>query len=256
MLDLTDKTVFITGASAGIGAACAEAFASAGTRLLLCARRQDRLQDLADRLRSRHTVAIHTFVLDVRRSEAVEQAVADLPEAWRQIDILVNNAGLSKALDTVYENTIADIDAMVDTNVKGLLYVTRAVVPGMVARKRGHVINIGSTSGRTVYPGGTVYCATKFAVHALNMGMKMDLHGTGVRVSSVDPGLVETEFSIVRFEGDRDRADTAYAGMTPLTPEDVADGVLYCATRPLHVNINELVMMPLDQSAPTMVHRR
>jgi serine 3-dehydrogenase len=193
--------------------------------------------------------------LDVRSAVAVDNAIRSLPPSWTSIDVLVNNAGLSKALDPAYANRVDHIDVMVDTNVKGVLYVTRAVVPGMLARGRGHVVNIGSTAGHEVYPGGTVYCATKHAVRAINQGLKMDLHGTGVRVSSVDPGLVETEFSEVRFDGDRERAANVYRGMTPLTPEDVADAVLYCIRRPAHVNISEIILMPTDQSSSTMVRR-
>lgn len=252
---LNHQLVFITGASAGIGAACAEAFARHGARLLLCARRPDRLAAVAEQLRRAHDADVHTFTLDVRDADAVEAALGALPEAWQAIDILVNNAGLAKALDKVYENRRADLDVMIDTNVKGLLYVTGAVVPGMVQRGRGHVINLGSTAGHSVYPGGTVYCATKHAVDAITKGLKMDLHGTPIRVSTVDPGLVETEFSLVRFEGDAGRAATVYSGMQPLTPADVADAVIYCATRPAHVNISEIIMMPVAQSSATMVSR-
>ncbi|MFQ5570180.1 MAG: SDR family NAD(P)-dependent oxidoreductase [Rhodothermales bacterium] len=255
MESLKDQLVFITGASAGIGAACAEAFARHGARLLLCARRAERLHSLADRLRRAHDAAVHTFTLDVREAARVEQALGALPAAWHAIDVLVNNAGLARAVDKVYENQRDHIDVMIDTNVKGLLYVTRAVVPGMVARGRGHIVNIGSTAGHTVYPGGTVYCATKHAVDAISKGLKMDLHGTPIRVSTVDPGLVETEFSIVRFGGDEARAGAVYAGMQPLTPVDVADAVVYCASRPPHVNISEVILMPVDQSSATMVHR-
>lgn len=255
MNDLTDRVVFVTGASAGIGAACAEAFARTGARLLLCARRAERLEAVAGRLRRDHGADVHTFTLDVRDADAVGAALDALPEAWQAIDVLVNNAGLARALDAVYENTQEHIDTMVDTNVKGLLYVTRAVVPGMVTRGWGHVINLGSTAGHGVYPGGTVYCATKHAVRAINEGLKMDLHGTPVRVSSVDPGLVETEFSIVRFDGDEERAAQVYAEMQPLTPTDIAEVVLFCATRPAHVNILDVVLVPTAQSAATMVHR-
>ena len=255
MTTLTDRIVFITGASSGIGAACAEAFARVGARLLLCARRTDRLATLAGRLRSAHDADVHTFSLDVRDADKVTEAITSLPSAWAEIDVLVNNAGLSKALDEVYANKREDIDVMIDTNVKGLLYVTRAVVPGMVDRGRGHIVNIGSTAGHSVYPGGTVYCASKHAVGAITRGLKMDLHGTPIRVSTVDPGLVETEFSIVRFDGDVERADAVYDGVQPLTPADVADAVVYCATRPRHVNISEVILMPVDQSSATMVHR-
>jgi 3-hydroxy acid dehydrogenase / malonic semialdehyde reductase len=256
MYDLRDHIIFITGASSGIGAACAEAFAREGARLLLCARRVQRLHTLAEHLRSVHSVHVHAFELDVRNADAVARTLADLPQAWRSIDILVNNAGLARDLRPLHAGDPADWDEMLDTNVKGLLYVTRAVAPGMVERGRGHIIQIGSTASHSVYPGGTVYCATKHAVNAINQGLKMDLHGTGVRVSTVDPGMVETEFSVVRFHGDQDRAGAVYEGTTPLRAADVADAVLYCATRPTHVNISEIILMPVDQSSATMVHRR
>ena len=252
MLDLTGHTVFITGASSGIGAACARAFARAGARLLLCARRPDRLDALAAELPD---VDVHAFALDVTDAGAVSQAVEALPEAWSAIDVLVNNAGKALGLEKVYAMDRADLEGMIDTNVKGLLYVTQAVVPGMVRRGRGHVVNIGSTAGHEVYPGGTVYCATKHAVGAITQGLKKDLHGTYVRVSTVDPGLVETEFSVVRFHGDEARAGDVYAGVTPLTGADVADAVVYCTTRPPHVNISEVILMPVAQSSAAMVHR-
>jgi serine 3-dehydrogenase len=255
MFDLTDRLAFITGASSGIGAACAEAFARAGARLLLCARRTDRLTTVADRLRRTHDADVYTLTLDVREDAAVQEAYAGLPAAWQTIDVLVNNAGLSRGLDPAYANTPEQIDTMVDTNVKGLLYVTRAVVPGMVERERGHVINIGSTAGHGVYPGGTVYCATKHAVGAITRGLKMDLHGTPIRVSTVDPGLVETEFSLVRFDGNADRADAVYDTTEPLTPADVADAVLWCASRPPHANVQEVILMPTVQSSPSMIAR-
>ena len=248
---LDNATVFVTGASAGIGAACAEAFSQAGARLILCARRKDRLEEIAATL----ATEVHALELDVRDPEAVEAAVRDLPEAWQQIDVLVNNAGLSKGLDPVWENTPEQVDVMLDTNVKGLLYVTRAVVPGMIERGRGHVINIGSTAGHGVYTGGVVYSATKHAVGAITRGLKLDLHGTPVRVSTVDPGIVETDFSLVRFDGDADRADRVYSTTTPLQPEDVADAVVYCASRPPHVNVAELIVMPTAQSSPTLIQR-
>src|SRR5690554_4582890 len=256
MYSLARKIVLITGASSGIGAACAEAFAKTGARLLLCARRRDRLDALSKRLRNQYEVDVHTFELDVRDNEMVLRRFEELPEEWRDVDVLVNNAGLSRELDPVYKNSVEDIDVMVDTNVKGLLYVTRAVVPGMVQRGRGHVINIGSTAGHTVYPGGTVYCATKHAVDAITQGLKMDLHGTPVRVTAIDPGMVQTEFSLVRFAGDQERADNTYAGMTPLTAEDVADVIVFCATRPAHVNTSDVILIPIDQSSATIVHRR
>ncbi|MFO7313108.1 SDR family oxidoreductase [Rhodothermus marinus] len=256
-MDLRDRIVFITGASSGIGAACAEAFARIGARLLLCARRRDRLEQLAEHLRRTYNADVHIFALDVRDAATVQQAIDSLPEDWQAIEVLVNNAGLSRALDPVYANKIEDIDLMVDTNVKGLLYVTRAVVPGMLARGRGHVINIGSIAGHEVYPGGTVYCATKHAVGAITRGLKLDLHGTPIRVSTVDPGMVgETEFSLVRFGGDAERAARVYEGTRPLTPADVAEAVVWCATRPPHVNVAEIILMPTDQSSATLIARR
>jgi 3-hydroxy acid dehydrogenase/malonic semialdehyde reductase len=255
MAALKDLTVCITGASAGIGAACAAAFAAEGSRLLLAARRKDRIDTLAAGLAERHGVATRTAHLDVRDRDAVERMFASLPEEWSRIDVLVNNAGLSRGLDKLHEGKLQDWEEMIDTNVKGLLYVTRAVLPGMVRRDRGHVINIGSVAGHATYPGGNVYCASKFAVTALGRALKMDLLGTHVRVSSVDPGLVQTEFSEVRFRGDSTRAGKVYTDTVPLRPEDVAEAVVWCATRPPHVNITELVLMPVYQASVTMVHR-
>jgi NADP-dependent 3-hydroxy acid dehydrogenase YdfG len=253
---LNDRITFITGASAGIGEACAEAFARAGSHLLLAARRADRLDDLAARLTTEHGVRCHTLAMDVRDRTAVEASLDDLPEAWRSIDILVNNAGLSRGLEPVHEGDETDWEEMIDTNVKGLLWVTRAVLRGMVARDRGHVINIGSISGRQVYAGGAVYCATKFAVRALNQGLRLDLVGTRVRCSAVDPGMVETEFSAVRFHGDTERAAGVYRAFPPLQAADVAEAVLFCATRPPHVNIQEVLVMPQDQAAVYASHPR
>ncbi len=254
MESLNGRIALVTGASSGIGRACASVLAAAGARVIITARREERLKEVERDLQGT-TSDVLALSLDVRRSADVDRAITDLPESWSAIEILVNNAGLSRALDPAYTNKVADIDVMVDTNVKGLLYVTRAVVPGMVGRGRGHVVNIGSTAGHEVYPGGTVYCATKHSVRAITTGLKMDLHGTGVRVTSVDPGLVETDFSRVRFDGDRERAARVYEGMTPLTPDDVADTVLYCVTRPAHVNVADVILMPVDQSSSTMVHR-
>ncbi|MBD2122785.1 SDR family oxidoreductase [Trichocoleus sp. FACHB-262] len=256
MVAIKDQVVLITGASSGIGAACARAFAEARTKLVLAARRRDRLEQLADELNQEFASEIHLLPLDVRDRPQVEAALQSLPDSWGNIDILVNNAGLSRGLDKLYEGDVQDWEEMIDTNIKGLLYVTRSVVPGMVARGRGHVINIGSIAGHQTYPNGNVYCGTKAAVRAISEGLKQDLLGTPVRVSSVDPGLVETEFSQVRFHGDTERAEKVYQGLTPLTPEDVADVVLFCATRPAHVNLSEVLLLPTDQSGPTLVHRR
>ncbi|WP_035986070.1 SDR family oxidoreductase [Leptolyngbya sp. KIOST-1] len=253
---LANQTVLITGASSGIGAACARQTAAIGARLILAARRLEPLQMLATELQQQHGTDVLTIGLDVRQPEAVREAIATLPEAWGAIDILINNAGLSRGLDKQYEAPLDDWGTMIDTNVKGLLYVTRAVVPGMVARGRGHVVNVGSIAGRQTYPGGSVYCATKAAVRALSEGLKLDLLGTAVRVTNIDPGLVETEFSLVRFGGDSDRAQGVYQGMTPLSGDDVADAIVFAITRPAHVNISDLLLLPTDQSSVFHVHRR
>lgn len=250
------RTVLITGASAGIGAACARAFAAHGARLVLTARRVERLEALAAELRDAHGTESLPLELDVRDGAAVESVLSSLPAEWTEVDVLVNNAGMGRGLDKLHEGDPAEWDDMVDTNVKGLLYVTRAVTPGMVARGRGHVVNLGSVAGHEVYPGGAVYCATKHAVGAITRALRMDLLGTGVRVSTVDPGMVETEFSVVRFRGDEAKAKNVYRGMTPLGPDDIADAVLWCATRPPHVNIDEIILKPTDQASATMVHRK
>ena len=248
-------TVLITGASAGIGAACARAFAAAGARLVLTARRRERLDALAAELREAAGTECHPLALDVRDRDGVRSALAGLPPEWAAVDVLVNNAGLARGTEGVQAGDPAEWDEVVQTNVNGLLYVTRAVTPGMVERGRGHVINLGSVAGHEVYPGGAVYCATKHAVGAITKGLRMDLLGTGIRVSTVDPGLVETEFSVVRFKGDRERAEKVYRDMTPLTADDIADTVLWVATRPPHVNVDEVIIKPTDQASATLVHR-
>ena len=255
MIDLTQKTVFITGASSGIGLACAYAFARVDARLILAARRKERIDALAQELNRVHDTEVLTIRLDVRNQPAVEKAVQSLPDNWSDIDILVNNAGLSRGLDKLHEGKLEDWEEMIDTNVKGLLYVSRALIPGMVARGKGTVINIGSIAGHEVYPGGNVYCATKFAVDALTRGLRHDLVDTSIRVCTVDPGLVETEFSMVRFRGDDQRARTVYQNISPLTGADVADAVLYCASRPPHVQIAEMIVLPTNQASTTLVHR-
>lgn len=252
---LTGRTVLITGATAGIGEACARAFAAQGARLILAARRMARLEEQADTLRGAGADVL-ALELDVSSGGDVDEVLGDLPREWHEIDVLVNNAGLGRGLDKLWNGDPVDWDEMIDTNVKGLLYVTGAVVPGMVERGRGHVINLGSLAGHEVYPGGAVYCATKHAVAAITRGLRMDVLGTGVRVSTVDPGMVETEFSVVRFHGDRERADRVYRGMTPLTPDDIAETVVWVATRPPHVCIDEIIIKPTDQASATMVHRR
>ncbi|MBA3371988.1 MAG: SDR family NAD(P)-dependent oxidoreductase [Actinomycetota bacterium] len=249
---LVDATVLVTGASSGIGRACAEAFARAGARLLLCARRGDRLTELADSL----DAEVRTLPLDVRDRAAVSAAVDGLDDGWRNVDVLVNNAGLAVGFGPLQDNDPADWDRMIDTNITGLLNVTHAVVPAMVRRGRGHVINIGSIAGRQTYPNGAVYCATKAAVDRITTGLRMDLLGKGVRVSTVDPGAVETEFSVVRFSGDHDRAERVYEGMRPLTADDVAETVVWVADRPAHVQVAEVVLLPTDQAAATQIARR
>ncbi len=255
-MNLDRTTILITGASSGIGAACARAFAKVGADLILAARRIDRLSDIAEQLCSTHDVDVRAMPLDVRSREAVGSCVQALEEDGVTVDILVNNAGLASGLATVQEGDIEDWEKMIDTNIKGLLYLTRAVVPGMVERGSGHVINIGSIAGHETYPNGAVYCATKHAVAAINRGLAIDTLGTGIRVSSVDPGLVDTEFSIVRFHGDQERADGVYKGLTPLSADDVADAVLFCATRPPHANVREMILMPTDQAAAVHVNRK
>lgn len=248
---LRGARVLITGASSGIGRACAEAFAAAGASVVLAARRLDRLQRVAAGL----DASVHLLELDVRDRAAVEQAIASLPGEWAQIDVLVNNAGLAAGLEPLQDGDPDDWDRMVDTNVKGLLYVTRAVVPGMVARGRGHVINIGSIAGHETYPNGAVYCATKAAVDRITTGLRLDVLGTGVKVSTVDPGMVETEFSVVRFHNDQQRASEVYAGVQPLSAEDIAETVVWVASRPPHVQVTEVIVLASAQASATRVHR-
>jgi 3-hydroxy acid dehydrogenase/malonic semialdehyde reductase len=254
-MNIQKKIVFITGASSGIGLACAHAFAREGARLILSARRRERLNALVAELQKKHRTEALAIQLDVRQQPAVEKAVHGLPASWQNIDILVNNAGLSRGLDKLHEGKLQDWEEMIDTNVKGVLYVSRAVIPGMVSRAKGTIINIGSIAGHEVYPGGNVYCATKFAVDALTRGLRHDLVDTPIRVCTVDPGLVETEFSMVRFRGNEQRAKTVYENVTPLTGNDVAEAVVFCATRPPHVQIAELIVLPTNQASTTLVHR-
>ena len=255
MNELKNTTALITGASSGIGYSCAVRFADAGSRLILSARRKDRLESLAANLRKKQTEVL-TYELDVRDRPAVDKTLGNLPGDWENVDVLVNNAGLSRGVDKLHEGKIEDWEEMIDTNVKGLLYVSRAVIPGMVHRARGTVVNIGSIAGHEVYPGGNVYSATKHAVDALTRSLRMDLVDTPVRVCTVDPGLVETEFSMVRFRGDAEKASVVYQNMQPLTPDDIAEAVFFCVTRPAHVQIAELIILPTAQASPTMVHRK
>ena len=255
MSQLSNKTVFITGASAGIGKACAAAFAKSGANLLLAARRINKLNELANSLSKEYKVKIKSVEMDVRNNDEVTEALSSLDNEWKNIDILINNAGLARGFDKIYEGKLTDWEEMIDTNIKGLLFVTRQVLPGMVERKSGHIINIGSVAGHETYPSGNVYAATKFAVNALTKSIRMDVLDKNIKVSTVDPGLVETEFSIVRFSGDETKAKNVYNGIIPLNGDDIADAVLYCATRPTHVNINEVILTPIAQASPTMVHR-
>jgi len=255
MSSTTNKIAFITGASAGIGAACAEVFAREGYHLLLAARRLDRIEALAKRLQAAYQIDTHLLTLDVREAEAVFTSFDNLPPAWKKIDVLINNAGLSQGLDPIHEGDIGDWDRMIDTNIKGLLYVTRAVSPVMASRRSGHIINIGSIAGKEVYPNGNVYCATKFAVDALTKGMRIDLLDKGIKVTAIHPGMVETEFSEVRFKGDKERAKSVYQNLEPLVAEDIAEAVWFAVSRPQHVNINDMLIMPTAQANSTTVVR-
>lgn len=245
----------VTGASSGIGRATALAFAHEGARVAVCARREDRLKDLEHELSKAGAAAALTFALDVTQRALVEETFKSLPQEWSAVDVLVNNAGLSRGLTKVYEDDPQNWEEMIDTNVKGLLYVTRTLVPGMVERGRGHVINLGSTAGHMTYANGAVYCATKAAEKAISEGLKIDLIGTPVRVTSIDPGMVETEFSEIRFRGDKERAAKVYQNITPLKPEDVADAIVWAASRPAHVNIHTVVMTTIDQANSVVFHR-
>lgn len=251
------RTVLITGASSGIGEACALELANDKRfRLLLCARRIEKLEELTKKIQTINpTCEIHTFKLDVRNAEEVETTLSNLPTEWKNIDILINNAGLSQGLDAIQGGQIGDWDRMIDTNVKGLLYVSKFVIPMMENSEHAHIINLGSIAGKEVYPNGNVYCATKHAVDALTKAMRIDLLSKGIKVTSIDPGMVETEFSEVRFHGDKDRAKTVYQGLIPLSGKDIAEIVTFVLSRPKHVNINDLLVMPTAQANGTLVIR-
>lgn len=249
------RTVVVTGASSGIGEACARAFAAAGDRVVLAARRADRLSGVAGELAAAHGTETLEIVLDVRDRPAVEAALRSLPEEWRDVDVLVNSAGLAAGLAAFQDADPDDWDRMLETNVRGVLSVTRALLPRMLERGSGHIINIGSIAGRGAYPGGSVYCASKAALDRITTGLRMDVLGSGIRVSTVDPGMVETEFSVVRFHGDKERADRVYAGLTPLTAADVAEAVQWVADRPSHVVVADMMLLPVAQAGSGMVHR-
>ena len=255
-VSLKDKVVLITGASAGIGAATAMEFARHGAKLLLCARRLETLQAMEGELRDAGAADVFCFQLDVQQRVEVQGVLNTLPAAWEEIDVLVNNAGLSRGLVKIYEDEVDDWEEMIDTNIKGLLYVTRAIVPGMVQRGRGHIINLGSIAGHFAYPNGAVYCATKAAERFISDGLRIDLNGTPIRVTSVDPGMVQTDFAKVRFRGNEERAAKTYENVEPLQPEDVADVIVWAATRPAHVGIQSVLMTCVAQANPFVITRK
>lgn len=247
------RIALITGATSGIGEATARLLAANNFNLILCGRRQDRLDKLQEELGK--TTAITTLSFDVRDQQSVAKAIASLPDTWKGIDVLVNNAGNAHGLDPIQNGSIEDWDAMIDINVKGLLYVSKAVLPVMTERKSGHIINLGSVAGKEVYPNGNVYCASKFAVDALTRGMRMDLNAFGIKVTSINPGMVETEFSVVRFKGDKEKADLTYKGLTPLSGKDIADIILYVLQAPPHVQLADITVFPTAQASSTVVKR-
>jgi len=252
---MDNKIAFITGASSGIGLSCAHIFAQNGYDLILTARRYERLCDIADEISTKYSVQCIIENIDVRNESSVNAFVKDLPDNWKKIDVLVNNAGLALGLSTIDQGNTDDWNTMIDTNVKGLLYISKAVMPLMIKRKHGHIINIGSIAGREVYPKGNVYCATKHAVDAISQSMRIDLLEHNIRVTQVSPGAVETEFSVVRYKGDAHKANDVYKGFTPLSPDDVADVVYYCASLPPHVNINDVLVMPTNQACAGIINK-
>lgn len=255
MESLKEKTAFITGATSGIGKSCAYAFAKEGTNLIICARRLNLVEEVAEDLRKKFGVKVHAFKLDVSSRDEVNKSVSSLPEEFKKIDLLINNAGLARGLNKFYEDNPDGWDEMIDTNIKGVLYVTHAILPGMIERKSGHIINIGSIAGREAYPKGAVYCATKHAVDAITRSLRMDVIDKNILVSTIDAGLVETNFSRIRFYGDEEKAKNVYKGITPLTGDDIADAVLFCASRSPHVNIAEITLLASQQATATVIHR-
>jgi 3-hydroxy acid dehydrogenase / malonic semialdehyde reductase len=242
------RTALITGSTSGIGAATAQILAKNGFRLVITGRRSDRLKEFREKLESEFNAEVHTLAFDIRNNDETKAALGSLPDTFARIDVLINNAGLAAGLSTLQEGSVEDWEQMIDTNIKGLLYVTRLISPGMVKRKSGHIINISSIAGRETYPMGNVYCATKYAVEALTKGMRIDMLPYGIKVSSVSPGAVNTEFSLVRFKGDDERARSVYNGFTPLMAEDIAETILFVLTRPPHVNIDDILVMPTAQA--------
>ena len=255
MKDLKNKIIFITGASSGIGKASAFAFAKHGARLILAARRISRIKKIADELSKKYSIKVLPLQMDVQSYDEVKITIKKIPSEWKRIDILINNAGLSRGLNKIQDGILKDWEEMIDTNVKGLLYVSKEVIPLMLKNKSGHIINVGSIAGREVYPGGNVYCASKHAVDAITKGMRIDLNGTPVRVSTIDPGLAETEFSIVRYRGDKKNAEKTYKGMKPLAPEDVAEAIEFIATRDENTLVAEMLLLPKAQASSTIVWR-
>lgn len=249
------KTVLVTGATAGFGRAIALKFASEGNRVIITGRRKERLDSLAAEIKSHFQVEAHPLTFDVREEAAVNHAIDTLPDDWKNIEILVNNAGLASGMNPIQEGDSEDWDKMIDTNIKGLLYVSKAIMPLMTAQKSGHIINIGSTAGKEVYPNGNVYCASKHAVDAITKGMRIDLLKYGIKVTQIAPGAAETEFSIVRFHGDKEKAKSVYNGYQPMTAEDIAELVYYSTTLPPHLCINDLVVTSLAQANSYLIHR-
>lgn len=252
---MNSKIALITGATSGIGAACAHLFAQQGYRLILVGRRSNLLDENSRHLRDKYGIEIQTLVADVRDKKAISGALESLPQEWKKVDVLINNAGLSQGLDPIHEGNTDDWDTMIDTNVKGLLYVTKIVSNWMIPHKSGHIINLGSIAGKEVYPNGNVYCATKHAVDALNKGMRIDLLPYNIKVTAIDPGMVETEFSLVRFKGDQERAKNVYKGLEPLHAQDIADAIWFAVSRPAHVNINDMLIMPTAQASAAITHK-
>ncbi len=249
------KTALITGATSGLGRAIALRLAKEGYNVIITGRRKERLEELEKEIEVKYESKVYSLCFDVRVYDEVKKSIESLPQEWRTIDILVNNAGLAAGLAPIQEGEIADWEQMIDTNIKGLLYITRTVSPSMVSRKSGHVVNIGSVAGRGVYPNGAVYCATKYAVKALSEGMRMDFLPYNIRVTQISPGAVETEFSLVRFKGDQNRADQVYAGYENLVADDIADAVYYAVSQPPHVDIQDMLVMPTAQASGSMFHK-
>ena len=250
---MTGRIVFITGATSGIGEATARLLAHHKFNLILCGRRQDRLAKLRDELAA--STEVTTLSFDVRNQPDVKRAIDSLPEKWKSVDVLINNAGNAHGMDPIQTGSLEDWDAMIDINVKGLLYVSKEIIPGMTGRKAGHIINLGSIAGKEVYPNGNVYCASKFAVDAVTKGMRLDLNPFGIKVTSINPGLVETEFSLVRFKGNADKSATVYKGIEPLKGEDIADIILYTLTCAPHVVLADITVFPTAQASSTLVNR-